>query len=273
MFPSLINIKPSGVLCMDAGVAGGLRMCRRVGSSKSGNPVYRNKVNAGDLVSFRVAVKETDIWVSAETELQKECRDLILDCRQQLENYIQRHPAFETALAPFQRDPFSPPMVREMIQATRALGVGPMAAVAGAIAQYVGTGLLEFTQQVMVENGGDIFLKAGRPVTASIFAGGSALSDRFGLLIPVRQMPVSVCSSSGTVGHSLSKGIADVVCIVSPSGALADGAATSIGNKIKTKADLEAAANAARNIDGVLGGVIIVEGAMASWGDIELIDL
>ena len=244
-----------------------------VGSSAIGMRTYRNRVKRRDLLSFRVAVKETDIWISADTVLKKESRDMILDCRQQLEAYIRRHPAFETTLGPFQNDPVSPPLVREMIHATRALGVGPMAAVAGAIAQYVGTGLLESTQQVVVENGGDIFLKTRRPATVSILAGSSKLSERFGLLIPVRQMPVGVCSSSGTVGHSLSMGIADVVCIVSPSAALADGAATAIGNKIKRKADLKEVANAASRVHGILGGVIIVKGAMASWGDIELTEL
>ncbi|MBW1868220.1 MAG: UPF0280 family protein, partial [Deltaproteobacteria bacterium] len=103
--------------------------------------------------------------------------------------------------------------------------MGPMAAVAGAIAQYVGMGLLDLTDQVIVENGGDIFLKADRSLTVSVFAGASPLSGRFGLLIPVSRMPLGVCSSSATVGHSLSRGIADVVCILSPSSALADGAA------------------------------------------------
>jgi hypothetical protein len=248
-------------------------MRRRVGTSSHERRTYRNRVNARDLVSFHVAVKETDIWVSADIELEKESTDLILNCREQLEMYIRRQPTFGTSLVPFREDPFSPPMVRQMIDATRMLGVGPMAAVAGAIAQYVATGLLNYTKEVIVENGGDIFLKASRPTTVSILAGNSPLSERFGLLIPVRQMPVGVCSSSATVGHSLSMGIADVVCIVSASGALADGAATAIGNEIKEKKDLEGVANAASNIRGVLGGVIIVKETMVSWGDIELIEL
>lgn len=273
LFYASMNFKHLGVVPVGAGFQCGYRMRKRIDISSYGKRIYRNRVNARDLVSFHVAVKETDIWVSADIKLEKESTDLILNCRQQLERYIRRQPAFGTSLVPFQEDPFSPPVVREMIDATRELGVGPMAAVAGAIAQYVGTGLLKYTNQVIVENGGDIFLKASRPTTVSILAGNSPLSERFGLLIPERRMPVGVCSSSGTVGHSLSMGIADVVCIVSSSAALADGAATSIGNKIKRKADLERVANAASDIRGVLGGVIIIEERMASWGDIELIGL
>jgi ApbE superfamily uncharacterized protein (UPF0280 family) len=160
-----------------------------------------------------------------------------------------------------------------MIDVTRGLGVGPMASVAGAIAQYVGRGLMRITDQVIVENGGDIFLKAGRPVTVSIFAGDSLLSEKFGLLIPERQMPLGICSSSARVGHSLSMGIADVVCLLSPSAALADGAATALGNRIMAKKDIEKVAVRANEIEGIVGGVVIVEDSMATWGDVELVEL
>ena len=234
---------------------------------------YRDRVRVKDLVTFHVVVKETDLWVSAGENLEKETRDLVLDCRHQLETYIMRHPGFAAALSPCMEDPLAPTLVKEMIAATQKGGVGPMASVAGAIAQNVGEGLLELTDQVIVENGGDIFLKANRDVTVSIFAGSSPLNEKFGLLIHVAQMPLGICSSSGTVGHSLSRGITDVVCLLSPSAALADGAATAIGNRVRRKADLESAPKWASEIDGIMGGVVIVEDKMATWGDIELVGL
>ena len=112
-----------------------------------------------------------------------------------------------------------------------------------------------------------------RPLTVSIFAGTSPLSGKVGLLIPTRQMPIGVCSSSATIGHSLSKGITDVVCILSSSGALADGAATALGNKVNKKRDLEEVATWADQIEGLLGGVVIVGDTMATWGDIELVEV
>lgn len=234
---------------------------------------YRKKDNANDLVSFHMAVKETDLWVSADQNLQKETRDLILDCRQQLEAYITTHPGFAETLFPQQEDPLAPPIVREMIHAAKKVGVGPMASVAGAIAQYVARGLLQFTDQVIVENGGDIFLKTNRPAIVSIFAGPSPLSEKLGLKIALRQMPLGVCSSSAKVGHSLSLGVADVCCLLSPSATLADGAATALGNRIKKKKDLEKAADWAEQINGLIGGVVIVDDSFAVWGDIELVDL
>ena len=99
-----------------------------------------------------------------------------------------------------------------------------------------------YSGQVIVENGGDIFMVAKRPVTVSIFAGPSPLSEKFGLRIQERQMPLGICSSSATVGHSLSRGITDVVCLLSRSTALADAAATALGNRVRKISDLECVA-------------------------------
>ena len=148
-----------------------------------------------------------------------------------------------------------------------------MAAVAGAIAQWVGESLLELSEQVIVENGGDIYLTAKRSVTVSIFAGGSPLSGKFGLRIPKRQMPLGICSSSATVGHSLSRGITDVVCLLSKSTALADATATALGNRVMGRADLEHVVHWADRIGGIIGGVVIVKDTMATWGDVELVEL
>ena len=234
---------------------------------------YRKKVSAKNLVSFHVAIKETDLWVSAGRIMEQETRDLTLDYRHQLETYISSHRDFLTTLEPYPEDPFAPPMVKEMIRVTRDLGVGPMASVAGAIAQFVGTDLLQWTDEVIVENGGDIFLKMKRPVTVSVFAGESPLSEKIGLMIPLRQMPLGICSSSGTVGHSHSSGIADVICILSPSAVLADGAATALGNRLKSKDDLFKSANWAKQIKGIIGGLAITGNRMVTWGDLELVQL
>ena len=234
---------------------------------------YRKRVIARHLVSFHVAIKETDLWVSADRSLEKETRDLTFNYRNQLESYIRSHPEFLTALQPYPEDPYAPPMVREMIKVTGEIGVGPMASVAGAIAQFVANDLLRLTDQVIVENGGDIFLKANRPVTVAIFAGESPLSEKIGVMIPTKQMPVGICSSSGTVGHSLSTGKADVVCLLSPSAVLADGAATALGNRIRRKNDLERVAAWVNQVEGVFAGLVIMGDKMATWGDIELVSL
>ncbi len=234
---------------------------------------YRQSVHAKDLKSFQVAVDETDLWICAESDLKKEAHDLVFMFRHQLKAYIEFHPEFLTSLLPLDDDPYAPPIVRDMIWSTKKANVGPMAAVAGAMAQQVGEGLLNRSDQIIIENGGDIFLTAERPLTVSIFAGASPLSEKFGLCIPTRQMPLGICSSSATVGHSLSKGITDVVCLLARSSALADAAATALGNRVKNKSDLEHVAHWADEIGGILGGAVIVKDRMATWGDIELVEI
>ncbi len=234
---------------------------------------YRKWVSGGKLVSFQVQVKETDLWISSERRLEKEARDLVFEARTQVETYIDAHPEFMTSLVPWPADVFAPPLVRRMIQSASILGVGPMACVAGAIAQYVGEGLMEYCQEIIVENGGDIFLHTNMDTRIAIFAGKSPLSKKVGLVIKKDQMPIGVCSSSATIGHSLSMGIADVVTILSSSASFADGAATALCNRVKSKKDLEHVALWASEFEEIFGGVAIVHDKMTAWGQVELIAL
>ncbi|MBN1106506.1 MAG: UPF0280 family protein [Deltaproteobacteria bacterium] len=234
---------------------------------------YRKRVTAAGLASFQVVFKETDLWVSAGEALVDETRDLILNARHQLESYIRSHSEFLTTLRPYPDDPTAPPVVQDMIEAAKRSGVGPMASVAGAIAEFVGRGLLRSTDQVIVENGGDVFLTAKRDVTVSVFAGDSPLSERIGLLVSTRRMPAGLCSSSGTVGHSFSTGIADAVCVLSGSAALSDAAATALCNTIRGKRDLGRIDGRASRIQGVQGCLVILGRHMAAWGDIELVEV
>lgn len=234
------------------------------------NRSYRKRVRSTGLVTFEVAVKETDLQVSAEKRLEKETRDLIFDARQQIESYISAHPEFLTTLQPYPSDPYAPPLVREMIGCTKEVGVGPMASVAGAIAEHVGKGLLGRTSQVIVENGGDIFLKVDRPVTIAVFAARSPLSEKLGMVVSPETMPLGVCSSSGTVGHSYSTGIADAGCVLAASAAFADGAATALCNRIQSQKDLTRIGAWAEKTRGVLGVLVVLGRKMATWGNIEL---
>jgi len=160
-----------------------------------------------------------------------------------------------------------------MVSAGEAAGVGPMAAVAGAIAAQVGRELLESGHRVIVENGGDIFLKTDEPVVVGIYAGRSPLSMRIGLRIHPEGRAMAVCTSSGTVGHSVSFGNADAVCVIGASCALADAAATAIGNRISSKADIQQAMEFGKRIPGTDGLVVIVKDRIALWGQLELVPL
>jgi len=234
---------------------------------------YRNLVRTAELVSFRVVVKETDLCIHAEKDLANTARELVLQQRGYLETYIKQHPAFAGALTPWRSAGPVPHIIGDMVQAGQSAGVGPMAAVAGAIAQRVGKALLRHSEEVVVENGGDVFLTTCRPAVVGIFAGSSPLSLQVGVKVGGGNQPISICTSSATVGHSLSMGRADAVSVVSGNCALADAVATSTGNRIHTQSDIQKAIAYGRQIDGVEGLVIILDDQIALWGDLELVPL
>ena len=234
---------------------------------------YRNLVNTEKLLAFQVVVKETDLLVHAEKKLEKETRDLVLKHRGYVESYIKTHPDFVATLSPWRLDGPAPTIVVDMVKAGKNAGVGPMAAVAGAIAEHAGLGLLKFTDHVIVENGGDAFIKTDTPLTVGIFAGKSPLSLRIGIRVSAGSEPMAVCTSSGTVGHSLSFGKADAVCVVADSCAIADAAATSIGNQVQSIADIEYAIDRGKDIENIRGIIIIVGEKIGMWGDLEVVPL
>ena len=231
---------------------------------------YRHWVEGKDLIAFSVTEKETDLYIRAASNLQRKARRLVLKYRQQLESYIERNPDFQTSLEPLTVMENAPAIVREMAEAGQKAGVGPMAAVAGAIAECVGQELLEFSPEIIVENGGDIYLKILKKRVVGIYAGDSPLTGKIGLEINPQDTPLGVCTSSGTVGHSLSFGKADAVVVVAASATLADAAATAIGNRVKQPGDIDKALEFARGIGGLKGVVIIIGKNMGAWGEVKL---
>lgn len=233
---------------------------------------YRNLCRRDDLVSYRVTVKETNIFVMTDSLLETETRNIVLKHRGHLEAYIESNPSFATTLVPWPEDPFAPPVVRAMINAAAVAGVGPMAAVAGAVSEFTGEELTKLSNDVIIENGGDIYVRTSKPLLVGLFAGKSPLTGKIGLKFGAGSS-FGVCTSSGTVGHSLSFGKADAVCIVSPSCTLADAVATAAGNIIKKPSDIEAAIDLASRIPGVTGILAVIGKQMGAWGDIELVPL
>jgi len=235
--------------------------------------IYRNWINKKSLTPFRVVVKETDLFIHAKTDLKCEATELVLEYRGYIEAYIEKNPAFAKSLSTWHEPRPCPNIIIDMAEAGEKAGVGAMASVAGVLAQYIGEDLLSLTDEIIVENGGDIFIKTDDPIIVGIYAGKSPLSLKIGIHVDSRNQPVSVCTSSGTVGHSLSLGTADAVCVVSNSCALADAAATAIGNQIHLNTDIQTAIEFGKSIKGIDGIVVIREDTMGMWGDIEIIPL
>ena len=231
---------------------------------------YRRARSEDALVAFRVVLAETDLWIRAERNLSEEALRAIRSVRREIEGTIRRDEAFLGALEPYPVAGDAPEVVREMAQAADKAGVGPMAAVAGAIAETVGKSLLRFSDQVIVENGGDIFIRTRCPRSVGIFAGASPLSNKVALRIAPDRTPMGVCTSSGTVGHSESFGRADAVVVLSSSTALADAVATAAGNRIARPEDIEQAMDFAMGIEGVGGIVVILGDRLGVCGEVTL---
>lgn len=231
---------------------------------------YRQWAEESGLVGFRAAVAETDLYVKARKDLEPEARAAILTHRSALEAYVADHPDFLTSLEPVPASRSAPEMVREMAEAAAKVGVGPMAAVAGAIAEKVGRELLRLSPEVIVENGGDIFLRSLKQRLVGVYAGDSPFTGAVALEVQWDETPLGVCTSSGTVGHSLSFGQADAVIALSSSTALADAAATAIGNRIHGPEDVPAGIEYAQTIEGLRGLVVIIGDRLGIWGEVRL---
>lgn len=239
---------------------------------------YRQSFRQDDLIHFQVVVRQTDLDIGVRRErftpeLARRVEDMVREQRNLLEIYIEDDPAFLKSLTPCDLKPGAPPIAVDMAEAARLAGVGPMAAVAGAFAEYIGRVLVRRSKDVIVENGGDIYLRSTRLRRIGIFAGKSPLSNRVALEIRPGDTPLGICTSSGTVGPSLSFGRADAAVILSPSAILADAVATAAGNMVFDKDDVQKAAEFAAGIKGITGAVIIKDDRMAACGKIKLVPL
>jgi len=233
---------------------------------------YREKAAPEGLISFRVVVDETDLWIAADRDLTGKALKSINAHRTSVEEYITAHPAFATTLKMWGEPVPTRSIVARMVDAANAVGIGPMAAVAGSIAEAVARDLIGHTTRVMVENGGDLYLFGDSFSSVGLWAGPSPLSGRVALSVDPSQ-GVAVCTSSGTVGPSLSMGRADAATVISPSGALADAAATELGNRIRHSEDMEKALDWVLSVTGVTGAVVVMGETIGAKGQVELVPL
>lgn len=233
-----------------------------------GNPRWR---------SFSTKYLETDLWIAVDSgnyslKAEKYSKERIVYYRNILDKHIRTFPEFLTSLAPLALQPEVHPLIAGMYQASGVADTGPMSAVAGAIAEYICNDLISEFQfrEVIVENGGDIFMQIVSPATISIFAGASPLSDSIGLIIKPEDSPISVCCSSGTVGHSLSFGKADAAVIACRSGALADAYATACCNSVKKVSMVSRVTQRFLQKPGIVSVVIIKDDKSGIGGNLEV---
>ncbi len=223
-----------------------------------------------DILREHFQLKETIVTISAceQTHIDA-AKKSIREQRKYLEDFIEKDPFFQLILEPYDRAiDDAPDIVQQMAQASAVFGIGPMSAVAGVIAKFAVEEMIEAgAAYAVVDNGGDICILNDRPVLVGIYAGASTIKD-LAFEVPSRTTVLGICTSSGTVGPSISFGCADAATVISEDPALADAAATALGNAVQADSALP---ECFRAIDrpGIDGALAIRGGEMAVWGKLQ----
>jgi hypothetical protein len=224
------------------------------------------------LFAFQVEIQESDLFVVCDRDLRAEAQAALAKARSEIESYIGREPDFRRTLAPIAVADDAPQIIRKMAEAAQVYGVGSMAAVAGAVAQEVGEAISGDCSHLIIENGGDIYIKSDRKVTLGVYAGEkSPFTGNVRFQVDPKGGSLGVCTSSGKVGHSLSFGRSDAVVTVAESAYLADAAATAIGNLIKTPHDVQPVLDKELEKNLLNALIIIIGDKMGVFGDVNLI--
>ena len=254
---------------------------------------YRKAMGLSRFASVGVAVGESDLWIGYSPSrvdakaLAAEATRLLRRLRNEILAYPD--PAFLSSFVPLKERKdakmhigkekaneigidSNSPFIAGMLNASRLSGTGPMASVAGAIAQEVGSILKRrfALEEIVVENGGDLYIDVLKSLPVTLFAGENSLSGKVSLVVEPKHCPLGVCTSSAKVGHSHSFGKADAVMVACCDAALADGYATAFCNMVRVEADVERVANLMNGKGAIISALVILDTKMALCGELEV---
>ena len=232
--------------------------------------IYRDLFDIEGFNAFELSYKYSNLFIKSCNDNRFEIFELLKKLIDQLESYISKRKEFLTSLEPIKTDKKAPKIANIMIEASKKANVGPMAAVAGAIAEEIGRFILKQCEECIVENGGDLFLKLKKPAKIGIYTNNQFFKDYITFSVNIADQPFGVCASSAKIGPSLSKGKADISVIVDKSAASADAMATAAANIIKNENDIEKAIDFAKSKN-VIGCLFIKNKRLGIWGNLKLI--
>ncbi|MCU0859184.1 MAG: UPF0280 family protein [Thermoplasmata archaeon] len=219
-------------------------------------------------VHSKVEIGETAATVACDRRFLGPAVDAIKAARAEVERQVRRDPFFLATMEPYPCDGDAGRTVRRMCEAAGKAHVGPMAAVAGAIAQEALEAMAAAgCTHGWVDNGGDIALLLEEPATVEVFCEPGA-KEAFGFEMPPAGSMVGVCSSSGRLGHSISLGDADVAVAFADDAVLADALATAIGNRVVDSESMQSCFEPFKGIRGFRGGLALRDGEVAMWGEL-----
>lgn len=258
---------------------------------------YRlDTINRENEQKIQIIIEETDLLITVSNAVNKQelidfCSKELCEIRNILKFWINLYPEIKDSLDPVHTPKNAPAFLFAMCEAGKFAHVGPFASVAGTIAHFIATKIHCFLKEknicpdVIVENGGDIYAFSSKERYIGIMANPKE-KCMLGLKIAKEQFPLAVCSSSATIGHSLSFGQGDLALILAKNGSLADALATRYGNLLRNKGDINPILTQAKQDyhikmpdnpfteekgkSGLLGVFLQIDNNIGAWGDIEL---
>ncbi|MDO9547420.1 MAG: UPF0280 family protein [Candidatus Marinimicrobia bacterium] len=242
--------------------------------------LYREIPQNDRFFRLEISYLETDLWIAcapaiSEHRLREFVIGTITTLRNDIGEYNRNHREFRDSLSPLPLDPDAPIIIQKMLNAANQANVGPMAAVAGGFAEEIGKRIKTefYPEELIVENGGDIYIDINQAVLIRVYAGDSPLSNKIALKVSPEYSPLGICTSSGKIGHSQSFGRADAVTIVCKDTAQADAYATAFGNTIQSVDDIDAVIAKTQSIPSIFSALVIVDDKIAVQGkfDIQII--
>jgi len=224
-----------------------------------------------EFVLSKVEIEETAATIAADREFLEPAVEAIRSTRSQIERQIRQDRFFLTTLEPYDPEASSARVIKRMCTASSTAGVGPMATVAGVIAQEALEAMVsKGCRHGWVDNGGDLALILEKTATLEIFSDPESKSACAIELEPTDEI-IGICTSSGTLGHSISFGNADVSLAIADDAVLADALATAIGNAVIGKESLNTCFDKLKKVDGFRAGLAMIEGSISTHGKLPRI--
>jgi len=234
--------------------------------------IYRSKVKSREKYKWKVVYKYSDILISSDSYIKDRVEKPLREIYKLLEFCIEKDPSFLKSLSPVRIKSYFPEIIKKMCEKSAIFNVGPMATVAGAVCEYLAANLNKYCSQLIIENGGDVYIKSKRDINVGVYLKNKYFKDRINLKIKRGNTPYGLCSSSGSFGHSLSLGKSDLVVVLAESTISADGAATAVANSISSHADISKAINHYKKVNDIEGILIVKDSKIGLWGSLELIE-
>lgn len=231
--------------------------------------IYRNKMDINNLNRYHIMQGESDLLIFARQLDFGRVQKYLKICRDDILRVINQDKNFLTSLTSIEINSKMPEIVKDMVLATKHYKVGPMAAVAGAIAQYLGRYIKKMSEEVIIENGGDIYINTKSEKVIKVYSKDKIYEDKLEIILKPDQKEVALCTSSGKLGHSKSFGNSDAVMIKANNAILADAAATAFANEIVSKKDIKRVLSEAKDDKYIMGIIVLIDGNLGVWGDIE----